>query len=52
MANGGRYTNRSIGSKPTRRESPKEEDPKTEAVRETLRGNPFGKKYNGKTYGE
>jgi hypothetical protein len=48
----GRYTQRTIGSEPTRRESPKEVDPKTESMRETLRGNPFGKKYHGKEYGE
>lgn len=41
-----------IGSKPPRRPEPEETDPKTEALRETLRGNPFGKKYHGKTYGE
>lgn len=51
-ASSGRYTKRTLGSEPTRRESPKDPDPKTEAVRETLRGNPFGKKYHGKTYGE
>lgn len=26
------------------------EDPKTEAVREALKGNPFAKKYHGKDY--
>lgn len=51
MAKQGRLTERTIGSEPNRRESPKEQDPKTEAVREALRGNPFAKKYHGKTYG-
>lgn len=46
MAKSGRYTERSIGSQPKREEAPKEEDPKTEAVRAVLRGNnPFAKKY-------
>ncbi len=43
---------RAINSQPTRRESPAETDPETESMRETLRGNPFGKKYHGKEYGE
>jgi hypothetical protein len=41
----GRYTDRTIGSEPVKREPVKKEDPKTEAVRETLKGNPYGKKY-------
>lgn len=52
MKSTGRFTSRTINSEPTRRESPKEEDPQTEAVRETLRGNPFGRKYHGKNYEE
>lgn len=52
MPPSGRYTNRTIGSEPTRQESPKKEDPKTEAVREALKGHPFAKKYHGKEYGE
>lgn len=52
MASTGRYTARTIGSEPNRREAPKEEDPKTEAVRERLRGNPYGRKYPlGTEYG-
>lgn len=51
-ASSGRYTKRTIGSRPTREDSPKETDPETEAVRETLKGNPFRKKYHGKEFGE
>jgi hypothetical protein len=42
---------RIIGSQPKREKPIKKEDPKTEAVRQTLRGNPFGKQYHGKEYG-
>lgn len=53
MTSSGRYTKRTINSEPTRRESPKREDPKTEAVRETLRGHPYGKQYPpGTKYGQ
>jgi hypothetical protein len=48
----GKYTPRTIGSKPTRRDMPPKADPKTEGVRETLKGNPFAKKYAGKEFGE
>jgi hypothetical protein len=51
-ASSGRYTKRTIGSQPTRKDSPKETDPETEAMRETLKGNPFRKKYHGKEFGE
>jgi hypothetical protein len=29
---------------------PKEEDPKTEAMRQALKGHPFAKKYHGKEF--
>lgn len=45
----GRYTPRTIGSKPTTKsDTPQDHDPETEAVRGTLAGNGFAKKYGPK----
>lgn len=44
--NGGRYTERTLGSKPEpKSDIPKNADAKTETVRATLKDNGFAKKY-------
>lgn len=40
----------SFRPEPAKREEPKPEDPKAEAVRQALKGNPFAKKYHGKDF--
>ena len=53
MTSTGRYTQRTVGSKPpVKSDIPTDSDPKTEAVRETLRGNPFAKMYGNKEFNE
>jgi hypothetical protein len=48
---GNRRIPNSFRPEPAKREESKtEEDPKTEAVREALKGNPFAKKYHGKDF--
>lgn len=40
----------SFRPEPAKKEDTPKEDPKTEAVREALKGNPFAKKYHGKDF--